>query len=112
MLLAGEASAQYIANHHEYDIACNENGYVLSSKYPVAHRFGKTGVETHWIVERDNLYLGKNCDAFHKHFRTGTWCWANGGFGAKFTDFEYWFPRQELYCPNDRPLNDSLDCAC
>lgn len=54
--------------------------------------------------------MGKTCDAYHKLFGEGEWCWANGGFFAKFNDHEFVFGRQELFC--DPEPSYSGDCNC
>jgi hypothetical protein len=108
-MLAGAAEA-YVSGGHEYDIACNEAGFILSSKDPVTRTKG-SGAMTQNISGIEKIYLGKSCVAFHEVYGTGTWCWANGGFVADFADFSFGFARQELYCPteNDAP---GLHCTC
>ena len=50
------------------------------------------------------LYLGQSCDSFLDEVGTGSWGWANGGFGAEFdTGLRGMFPRQELVCAPERP---------
>jgi len=50
------------------------------------------------------LYLGQSCDSFLDEVGTGSWGWANGGFGAEFdTGLRVMFPRQELVCAPERP---------
>jgi hypothetical protein len=113
LLSVGVASADtwYFSGGHQYDIACNSDGYVLTSRYPVVHYF-EAGANSRVEVERDVIYMGRSCDAFHKLFKTGSWCWANGGFRADFADKVFGFPRQELSCPAGQPGNDSLGCQC
>jgi hypothetical protein len=56
------------------------------------------------------LYLGRTCDAYHKLFGYGEWCWANGGFVATFDEHRFGFARQELYCEPERDYD--LNCRC
>lgn len=102
-----EASAQdfvYISSDgDEYTYVANENGAVLTSVYPKHYWVGQ-GAATTTVKGLDVFYFGKDCDATHKYHGTGTWGWANGGFGADFDDFSLRFPRQETL------WNDDLGC--
>lgn len=83
---------------HEYALTCNEDGFVLTSLAPVS-RFVGQGVATQVDKGIETLYLGKSCDSWLDVAGTGTWGWANGGFGAEFPGgLRVMFPRQELYC--------------
>jgi hypothetical protein len=106
--IAGGASA-YVSGGHEYDPTCNVDGYVLTSKYPVARTIGQ-GAATQFTTGIEKLYLGRSCDAFHASLGSGQWCWANGGFVASFSEMEFGFGRQELYCPSNEDLG--LECRC
>jgi len=107
--LALPASA-YVADNHSWDLACNASGYELTSKYPVA-RFIEKGVDSTVVEGIETLYLGKSCDAEHKVFGKGKWCWANGGFTAEFADGQsIGFPRQELSCPDQSLEIDGCGC--
>jgi hypothetical protein len=100
-------ASAYIADNHEWDLVCSPAGYELTSKYPVS-RFIEAGVNSSATSERETLYLGRSCDAEHKVFGKGTWCWANGGFKADFERHSIGFPRQELSCPD----SDVTGCGC
>ena len=96
------ATAASDADYHvsgagdDYAIAVNENGYVLTSRYPKA-RFIEAGADSRVVRGVETFYFGRNCDAAHAVFGTGRWGWANGGFGADFPGgFQLRFPRQEL----------------
>ena len=80
----------------DYTIAANENGYVLTSRYPKA-RFVEAGANSYVVRGIETFYFGRNCDAVHEVFGSGKWGWANAGFGADFEGgFQFRFPRQEL----------------
>lgn len=94
--LAGDDDYYVSSAGDDYAIAVNQNGYVLTSRYPKA-RFVEAGANSHVVRGRETFYFGSNCDAAHDLFGSGTWGWANGGFGADFeTGFQLRFPRQEL----------------
>jgi hypothetical protein len=99
----------YVADNHQWELACNKDGYTLTSKYPVA-RFFEAGAGSQVTTEKEIIYLGRSCDAFHKLFGKGTWCWANGGFKADFEKHSIGFPRQELSCPSSD--DDVTGCGC
>ena len=61
-----------------YSVEENANGIVLRSL------LGET------------LYLGKDCDAFHTEFGSGSWGWSNAGFGASFAKNAIGFERQDV----------------
>jgi len=105
---AGTAQA-YVAGGHEYDATCNADGYILTSKYPVARTVGQ-GANTQFFSGIEKLYLGRSCDAAHAIYGTGRWCWANGGFLAEFEDAQFGFGRQELYCESEDDLG--FGCIC
>lgn len=92
------AAANYVGDNHSWVVTCNSSGYVLTSKHPVS-RFVEAGMNSRTTEEIESIYLGTGCDAEHKLFGKGKWCWANGGFQAEFTDHSIGFPRQELICP-------------
>lgn len=106
--MVGSANA-YVADFHEWTLKCSEDGYELTSKYPVSRTTGY-GAGTQVITEIEKLYLGKSCDAPHKVLGKGTWCWANGGFKATFDDHEIGFGRQELWCESGQ--EPQSDCGC
>lgn len=107
--MAARPAPAYIADGMEYDISCNADGYVLTSKYPVTRMIG-TGVATEAVPGIERIYFGRSCDAYHKLFGTGKWCWANGGFRAEFPDHTFGFGRQELSCPGAEAYDG--DCGC
>jgi hypothetical protein len=90
---AAENRTYLSSDGHEFEESCNVHGFKLISK-------------SGGVVE--TLYLGANCDAFHKQYRTGKWCWANGGFLVEFGSVKFGFPRQELVCSS----NDELGTKC
>ena len=103
------ARADYIGDNHTWLLTCNKSGYELKSKYPVS-RFIEAGANSSTTEAIETLYLGRSCDAMHKVFGKGKWCWANGGFTAEFDNGSIGFPRQELSCPN---ANDDISgCGC
>lgn len=106
--MAGNATA-YDSGGHEYDATCNVDGYVLTSKYPVARAIVQ-GAASQSTASIEQIYLGRSCDAFNANFGSGQWCWANGGFIASFPEQEIGFARQELYCPSDESVG--LECRC
>jgi hypothetical protein len=76
-----------------YDSLRNADGWVLTAvEIP-------SGVRAPFKV-----YLGRSCDAAAPGFGTGTWGWANGGFGADFPGYALRFGRQEI------DGNDDLVC--
>lgn len=97
--------ARYIGDNHEWAVSCNQNGYVLKSVNPVSRVTG-IGAASDFVTSRETLTLGKSCDALHSVFGEGSWCFANGGFGAEFPDHGIFFPRQEIWCEPDP------DAAC
>ena len=99
----------YIADGMEYDVSCSADGYVLTSKYPVTRMIG-TGVDTQAVPGIEKIYFGKSCDAFHKVFGKGKWCWANGGFLAEFPDHSFGFGRQELTCQGAEAYQGNCGC--
>lgn len=107
-LFAGSASA-YVADGMEYDLTCTKDGFVLSSLYPVVRMTG-IGVDQQQSRGIEKIYLGKSCDAFHKIYGKGNWCWANGGFTAEFPDHSFGFGRQELRCP--AAVDYDMNCGC
>ena len=104
-----QPASAYTADGKEYDASCNADGYVLTSKYPVTRMIG-TGVDTQAVPGIETIYFGKSCDAYHKLFGKGKWCWANGGFLAEFPDHTFGFGRQELSCPGDEAYEGSCGC--
>ena len=108
---AGHEAEAYVSEGHEYTLKCSNDGYVLRSKYPVA-RFIEGGAASRIEkLKHEEIYLGKDCDAYHKIFGGGEWCWANGGFRAEFPLHEFGFPRQELYCQPPRPYEGNCSCG-
>ena len=99
----------YVAEGHQYDIACKRDGYELKSINPVARLIG-AGAGRQMITGTETLYLGRSCDASHKLFGTGKWCWANGGFFATFPTHTFEFVGQELWC--EPPRDYDLNCSC
>ena len=105
---ANPAASDYVSDGHEYTLTCNENGYVFRSKYPVS-RFIEAGADSKVIeLNPEKIYLGKDCDAHHKVYGGGKWCWANGGISVEFALHSFGFPRQELICEKE-PENN---CNC
>lgn len=109
LCLSSTPSIAYVADGHEYDLTCTDDGYQLTSKYPVSRTVG-SGAGTRYITERETLYLGRSCDAYLKPYGYGSWCWANGGFVAEFDEERIGFPRQELWCEPERDFD--LNCRC
>jgi hypothetical protein len=109
LLLLGANAFAYVADNHEWELTCNKDGYRLASKYPVA-RFLEAGAASQITSERETIYLGRSCDAFHKLFGKGSWCWANGGFRAEFEKHAIGFSRQELSCPQQG--DNVTGCGC
>lgn len=106
---AAYALGDYVSDGMEYKLACEKDGYVLTSRYPVVRTVGE-GAGTRYIKGIEKIYLGRSCDAYHKIYGTGKWCWANGGFLAEFPFHNFGFPRQELYC--ERQMEYDLRCGC
>jgi hypothetical protein len=94
---------------HEYELTCNQDGFVLSSLYPVARTVGR-GAATQYVSEIEKLYLGRSCDAASPSQGEGEWCWANGGFKVDFAEGVVGFPRQELYCSVSEELGNTCIC--
>lgn len=87
-----------------YVVSENENGFVLTSKYPKS-RFVERGSASYFSDGADIFYFGRSCDTFHERLGTGTWGWANAGFGADFQNgFSIWFPRQDV------PWEGGMEC--
>lgn len=108
--LTAPAIADYVGDNHTWVLACNASGYELTSKYPVS-RFIEGGANSTSTEEIEKLYLGRSCDAEHKVFGKGKWCWANGGFKAEFENgASIGFPRQELSCPDAKNEIDGCEC--
>ena len=101
--------ADYEAGGHLYDLKCTNDGYQLTSKYPVSRTTG-TGATTQRTTGKEVLYLGRSCDSFHQLYGTGTWCWANGGFAAEFADMRFGFGRQELWCEPEQDYGQNCRC--
>lgn len=108
-LTIGPSANAYVSGGHEYDLSCNANGFVLSSKRPVSRAIG-SGADTRYVTENEKIFLGKECDAYHKLYGYGRWCWGNGGFNAEIGRSTFGFPRQELYCPKDDDLGNQCGC--
>lgn len=90
----------FSSDGHSYQMTCNENGFVLTSDYPVA-RFIENGVLSEVEEGIEILFLGKSCDAFTAVYGDGTWGLANGGFAVSFDDYRIGFPRQAPFCEVD-----------
>ena len=101
----------YTADGHEWTLACNANGYVLRSTAPVSRQIG-AGAGRTIVRGRETLTLGRSCDARHSVFGVGTWCWANGGFGADFRGSTIRFGGQELFCRRNEDRAYSGSCRC
>ncbi len=99
----------YVSDGHEYGLRCSKDGWELTSKYPVTRTVGH-GAGTEYVAGTEKLYLGKSCDARHKVFGTGRWCWANGGFFADFESHRFEFPRQELWCEPEPEYGSNCNC--
>ncbi len=93
---ASAQSASYFSSFgDEFLLSTNEDGGVLRSVYPKAW-FVEAGAESRIEKGNDVIYLGKNCDSYHKLFGKGTWGWANGGFRVDFENTNIGFARQEI----------------
>ena len=104
----GSTANSYVSEGHEYTLSCNENGYVFQSKYPVSRHI-EAGANSKVIeLNPEKIYLGKDCDAQHKVYGGGKWCWANGGISVEFALHNFGFPRQELSCEKEPESN----CRC
>ena len=108
----GQASGATIVSSdgHEYDITCNLLGYRLISKYPIVRPVG-VGAATQYFKENEILFLGKSCDALSETWRTGKWCWQNGGVLVDFAKIKIGFPRGEISCEINQS-NEGLPCSC
>lgn len=104
VLMATNLSAQaeepliYVSHQgHQYVATANDHGMVLSSLYPAAW-FIENGADSRVETHIDVHYLGNDCDAQHDLWGTGTWWWANGGFGVDYENGRNLrFARQELF---------------
>jgi hypothetical protein len=103
------AAEAYVSDGHEYTLQCNDDGYVLASRYPVTRTVGR-GQEMRTASGMERLYLGRSCDAFHKLHGEGQWCRGNGGFVATFPEHRFGFPRQELVCEPERAPHPGCEC--
>ena len=102
-------SLAYVSEGHEYKLSCDSNGYTLTSVGNVVRTLG-SGAGSRFVKGKERIFLGRSCDAYHKLFGTGEWCWANGGFRAAFPLKEFGFPRQELYC--EAASDFESNCGC
>lgn len=85
---------------HEYIVTCNENGYVIKSKYPVSRFLGDIAY-TKPSSTYEAVSLDEECRAYVNSLGaggSGKWCWANGGVSLEFPKLNIGFPRQELRC--------------
>ncbi len=109
LALSTFASHAYVADGHEYTLQCNDDGYVLASRYPVTRTIGQ-GHDMRAASGIERLYLGRSCDAYHKLLGEGQWCRGNGGFVATFPQHRFGFPRQELVCEPERLPHPGCEC--
>ncbi len=72
---------------------CDASGFVMTET--------RTGQRVHFGVRGDALMPGDGA---------GSWCMANGGFGAQCGDRRIAFPRQEPFCPGTCYLDYSPLC--
>lgn len=77
-----EARAYRSSNGQVFDLSCNANGFVM-----VARGSG------------ERMFFGVRGDAMSPGIGSGSWCAANGGFGATIGSRSVFFPRQEPFCP-------------
>ena len=108
LAVACQANA-YTADGIDYDVACNADGYVLTSREAVT-RMVTTPVDAEPVTGTEKIYLGRSCDAVHPLYGNGKWCWANGGFLAEFPERSFGFGRQELSCPGDDAYRGKCGC--
>jgi ATP-dependent protease ClpP protease subunit len=120
----GVAQAAASSAGHSYSLECNEHGFVLRSDSPVI-RWARRGFHDMRKLDPETIYLGKDCDVFHKDLGwRGKWGWANGGvkiefentagsFGAygQFQPDMIGFPRADIdvwadQCPRDLDLTN------
>ena len=94
---------------HVYQMDCNADGYVLTSKNTVSRAVGE-GVNTRYHTDIETIYLGRSCDAFSKILGGRMWCWANGGTTVELARLQVTFARPELVCPAIPNLNDGCRC--
>jgi hypothetical protein len=114
LMLSGPAFADedfHVSSEgHQYAMACNESGYRLTSRYPVA-RYIENGVKSTVEIGEETLLFGKACTASSKVLGAGKWCWANGGFNVEFeSGHSIGFPRQELSCEDQSLIIDGCGC--
>lgn len=92
---------EYWSNEGDtYFATVNENGAVLTSKYPKSWFHGEPSDDLQVHTKPAVIYLGNDCDALHNEYGEGRWSGANGGFGATFGSHTIYFGRQEL--PEDQ----------
>ena len=105
----GSAAWSYVSDGMEYEISCNADGYVLTSKYPVTRMTG-AGAGTQAVPGIERIYFGRSCDAYRKLLGRGKWCRANGGFTAEFANHRFGFGRQELVCQGAEAYQGNCGC--
>jgi hypothetical protein len=94
----GDEPLTYYSNEgDEYLAVINENGAVLTSRYPKSWFHGEPTEDHEVHTESAEIYFGNNCDAMHNEYGLGTWSGGNGAFGARFGDHLIHFGRQELF---------------
>ena len=67
-----ESSRVFSSGGHAYDITCNENGFILASRYPT-FRLIENGVFSTVVEGIETVYLGKSCDAYTESYGDGSW---------------------------------------
>ncbi|WP_306154839.1 hypothetical protein [Roseovarius sp. MMSF_3281] len=101
----------YFADFHEWEMTCEADSYSLSSVHPVL-RLIENGAGSRLSKGRETLTLDHDCTARHSVLGQGKWCWANGGFFARFEDQSINFgSHQELLCPEGEDTG-FLGCRC
>jgi hypothetical protein len=115
-----EEKLYYEGNGTIYTMKTNENGLVLTSKYPVAvftPGKGDTAVEQMstlgWDVRPRTIYLGKTCEAASDEFGEGRWSMSSGSFAGFAVEFpksnvKLKFDFQEISARTEWRL---VDCA-
>ena len=75
----------------------NEDGVVLTSKYPKAWFHGEPSQDHTASEKRAIIFLGRSCDAVHNEYGTGIWSWWNDSFAVTFGNHRISFANQELF---------------
>ena len=77
-----------------FDIACNANGFVLTSRRTA-----------------ERIFFGASGDTMSPGRGTGDWCMANAGLSARVGNRFFAFPRQEPHCPGQGHVDYGPSCS-